>query len=234
MTRLGLAVLFAVFAASPAFGQSAAERQLAADIRILEQRIERIEAALGDLRQTGQEFDKQMAEQASAARKLAADQTVRLDEALDAIRVLREQLAETNQRLTASLEKSTAPAGATQLFENARADYMAGNYPLAVQGFTEFLKASPQHSNAALAQYYIAETYRLDRKLSEALASYDRLIVEHPANEQIPNARVRRAEVLNDLGRVKEARTEYEAVLKMHPNTDAATLARQRLAALGR
>jgi hypothetical protein len=45
MTKFVLVVSFAVFAVSPAFGQSAAERQLAADIRMLEQRIERIEAA---------------------------------------------------------------------------------------------------------------------------------------------------------------------------------------------
>jgi tol-pal system protein YbgF len=231
MTRFLLVALSAVFAVSPAFGQSAAERQLAADIRILEQRIERIETALSNLTE---EFGKQLSEQANATRKLSADQTVRLNEALEAVRVLREQFAETNQRLTAILEKSTAPAGATELFDNARGDYMAGNYPLAVKGFTAFLEAAPKHGNAALAQYYIGEAYRQERKLAEALAAYDRLIGEYPSSEQIPNARVRRAEVLNELGKVKEARTEYEIVVKDSPNTDAAVLAKQRLAALGR
>jgi TolA-binding protein len=231
MTRFLLVMSFAVFAVTPAFGQSAAERQLAADIRMLEQRIERIETALSELTQG---VGKQLSEQENATRKLSADLTVRLNEAQEAVRVLREQLAETNQRLTAMLERSTAPDGATELFDNARADYMAGNYPLAVQGFTEFLKAAPQHGNAASAKYYMGEAYRLERKLTEALASYDRLIGEHPKSEQIPNARVRRAEVLNELGRVKEARAEYETVVKESPNTDAATFAKQRLAALGR
>ena len=86
----------------------------------------------------------------------------------------------------------------------------------------------------ALAKYYIGEAYRLDRKLNEALAAYDRLIADHTTSEQIPNARVRRAEVLNELGRVKEARAEYEVVVKDSPNTEAAILAKQRLAALGR
>ena len=234
MTRFALIPFAAVFAVSPAFAQSAAERQLAADIRMLEQRIERMEMAISDLRQAGQQLDQQMSEQANAARKFAADQTVRLNEALEAVRVLREELVETNQRLAAVLEKSTAPAGATELFENARADYMAGNYPLAVQGFTQFLKAAPQHSNAPQAKYYMGEAYRLDRNLTEALAAYDRVIAEHPKSEQIPNARVRRAEILNELGRVKEARTEYETVVKESPNSTAATLAKQRLAALGR
>ena len=177
---------------------------------------------------------KQLTEHTNATRKLSADQKVQLDEALTAVRVLREQLSENNQRLTTIVEKSTAPAGAAELFENARADYMAGNYSLAVQGFTRYLDSSPQASTAALAQYYLGEAYRLDDKLNEALTIYDRLIAQHSTAEQVPIARVRRAEVLNALGRVKEARAEYEFVVKDSPNTDAAVLAKQRLAALSR
>ena len=80
----------------------------------------------------------------------------------------------------------------------------------------------------------IGESYRLDRKLNEALTAYDRLIAGYSSSEQVPNARVRRAEVLNELGRAKEARAEYETVLKESPNTEAAVMAKQRLAALGR
>jgi TolA-binding protein len=234
MRRLVSFALVGACGVSPVFGQSAAERQLAADIRMLEQRAERIEGAISELAQVTQGLSKQLSEQANATRKLSADQRVALEEALTTISVLREQLAETNQRLAAILEKSAAPVGATDLFENARADYMAGNYPLAVQGFTTYVNASPQPRNAALARYYIGEAYRLDRKLNEALAAYDRLIAEHSTSEQIPNARVRRAEVLNELGRVKEARAEYEAVVRDSPTTEAAILAKQRLAALGR
>jgi len=111
---------------------------------------------------------------------------------------------------------------------------MAGSYPLAVRGFTEYLNTAPQGSDAALAGYYIGEAYRLDRKFDNALAAYDRLIAAHSTSEQIPNARVRRGEVLTELGRVKEARAEYELVIKDSRNTDAAILAKQRLAALDR
>ena len=234
MTRFVLFICLGVFGANPLFAQSAAERQLAADIRMLEQRIERIESAVSEVAQAAQGSAKQLAEQVNATRKLSADQMVLLEEALTAVRVLREQVAEINQRLGKILEQSTGSVDAPKLFESARADYMAGNYPLAVQGFAEYLKTAPQGSNAALAGYYIGEAYRLDRKLDDALAAYDRLIAAHPTSEQIPIARVRRGEVLNELGRVKEARAAYERVIKDSPNTDAATLAKQRLAALDR
>jgi TolA-binding protein len=234
MTRFVLFVWLGAVSVSPVFGQSAAERQLAADIRILEQRTERIEGSVRELAQATQELNKQLSDQANAIRKLSADNKVVIEEALTTVGVLREQLAATNQQLATLLEKSAAPVGTMGLFENARADYMAGNYLLAVQGVTANLSASPQASNAALAQYYVGEAYRLDRKPNEALAAYDRLIAGHATSDQIPNARVRRAEVLNELGRVEEARTEYGVVMKDWPNTDAATLAKQRLATLGR
>jgi len=82
--------------------------------------------------------------------------------------------------------------------------------------------------------YYIGEAYRLDRKFTEALAAYDRLITDHTTSEQVSNARVRRAEVLNELGRISEAIAEYERVIKDSPNTDAAVLAKQRLTNLNR
>lgn len=234
MTKTILMVLLGVFSVNPALAQSVAERQLAADIRILEQRTERVEAAIVELTQATHGVSKQLTEQANTTFKRSADQMVLLEEALTTVRVLREQLAETNQRLAAVLENSSPKAAATQLFENARADYMAGNYPLAVQGFAAYLNDSPHASNAALAAYYIGEAYRLDNKLDEALAAYARLIVGHAASDQVPNARVRRGEVLTQLGRVNDARAEYERVLKDSPNTDAAVLARQRLTALGR
>ena len=234
MTKSVLFVCLSIFGANPVLAQSAAERQLAADIRMLEQRTERIEGAISELAQAAEGLRKQLTEQMNAARKMSADQSVLLEEALTAVRVLREQVAEVNQRVERSVEQSTGSVDARKLFENARADYMAGSYSLAVQGFTEYLNTSPQGSDAALAGYYIGEAYRLDRKFDNALAAYDRLIAAHPTSEQIPNARVRRGEVLTELGRVKEARAEYELVIKDSRNTDAAILAKQRLAALDR
>ena len=234
MTKSILFVWIGFVGVDPAFAQSTAERQLAADIRMLEQRTERIEQAIGEVAQATQGLRAQISEQANVTRKLSADQMVALEEALTTVRVLREQLAETNQRLTGILEKSPTQAGETQLFENAMADYMAGNYALAVKGFTAYLDTSAQASNAALALYHIGEAHRLDRKLSDALAAYDKLLMDHPTSDQVPNARVRRAEVLNELGRVNDAIAEYKSVIADSPNTDAAVLARQRLANLSR
>jgi TolA-binding protein len=234
MSRPILFVWLALFSAAPVFAQSAAERQLAADIRILEQRTDRIEQAIAELARALEGFGKKLTDDANATRKLSADQTVVVQDVVTAVGVLREQLAETNQRLTTLVERSTASAGSRELFDNARADYMAGHYPLAIKGFTAYLNSSPQSSDAASAQYYIGEAFRLDGKLNEALTAYDRLIAQHSTSEQVPQARVRRAEVLSQLGRVKEARAEYEFVVKESPNTDAAVVAKQRLAALGR
>ena len=140
ITKSVLFVCLGFVGVSPVFAQSAAERQLAADIRMLEQRAERIEGAISELTQSVEGLRKQLAEQANATLKLSADQRVVIDEALATVGVLREQVAETNRRLATIVDKSAASGDATPMFESARADYMVGNYPLAVQGFTEVLE----------------------------------------------------------------------------------------------
>ena len=66
-----LLALVGILGVNPAFGQSAAERQLAADIRMLEQRADRIENTLNELAQAVQVLGKQLSEQANATRKLS-------------------------------------------------------------------------------------------------------------------------------------------------------------------
>ena len=82
MSRFVLFVWFGILSVSPAFGQSAAERQLAADIRILEQRADRIEGHRRAYK-TVEGLNKQLSEQANATRKLAADHMVNLEDADD-------------------------------------------------------------------------------------------------------------------------------------------------------
>ncbi len=83
-------------------------------------------------------------------------------------------------------------------------------------------------------RYYLGEALRLDGRFDQALVAYDRLIVAYSTSEEVPNARLRRAEVLNQLGRVAEAKAEYEIVLKESSNSEAAVVAKQRLTVLGR
>ena len=84
----------------------------------------------------------------------------------------------------------TAATGMTprRLYETAYADYTAGQWSLAVQGFETYLKTFPKSELADDAQYYIGESYAGDSKFRDAAAAYERVIRDYPQSDILPEA----------------------------------------------
>ncbi len=116
-----------------------------------------------------------------------------------------------------------------RLYDMAWADYAAGQWTLAIQGFQSFMRAFPKSELADDAQYLIGESYLLDNKFREALDGYEQVIKNYPGADKLPNAYYKRGVVLERLGQTDRARESYEFVLKNYPETPAGALARQRL-----
>lgn len=122
----------------------------------------------------------------------------------------------------------------TRLYASAFGDYSAGNYLLAVQGFTTYLQYWPKGAQAAEAQYYIAQSYEGDGKLADAVTAYERVIASYPTSEQASQASYKRGFVLEKLGQLDKAKQAYEATVAEYPNAPSSSLAKQRLEALNR
>ena len=67
---------------------------------------------------------------------------------------------------------STVGLSPTRMLEQARGDYFAGQYSLAIAGFEAFLKAFPRSESAGEAQFYIGESYAAQNRWSDAIAAY--------------------------------------------------------------
>jgi len=131
---------------------------------------------------------------------------------------------------------ATAPAGPPspgmspqRLFESARADYYAGQWALAVQGFETYLKTFPKSDLADDAQYYIGETQYMAHEYGQAVAAYDRVIAAYPTSNTLPDAYYKRGLALSTLGRAQQAKESFEFVVKTYPDSDAGRLAKQAL-----
>ncbi len=75
-----------------------------------------------------------------------------------------------------------------RLYDTAYADYTAGQWSLAVQGFETYLKTYPKSDLADDAQYYVGEAYSGDSKFREAVAAYERVIRDYPQSDILPEA----------------------------------------------
>ena len=129
---------------------------------------------------------------------------------------------------------TTAPAPSlnaspTQLWDAAYADYTAGQYDLAVDGFTTYIKTFPKSDRADDAQVLICGSYLNDNKNDKAAQACDLVIRNYPGTNSVPEAYWRKGLALANLKDMAGARAAWEALIKLYPDSGDATLAKQRL-----
>jgi tol-pal system protein YbgF len=117
-----------------------------------------------------------------------------------------------------------------RLYDTAYADYTAGQWSLAVQGFETYLKTYPKSDLADDALYYVGESYSGDSKFREAVSAYERMIRDYPQSDILPEAWYKVGITYERLAQPDKARAAYEFAVKTFPETnDAVRLSKQRL-----
>jgi tol-pal system protein YbgF len=263
----------------PAGAVDREHQQLMADIRMLQEQSQQLQALIGGLsdalKAITTKIDTKIDDQTGMTRKAFADEKVVVDAISGTMREIREKVDETNVRLgslsqemeairqaipppsaapvfvdptappsTAVPPGGSAPAAAPvplgpgmspdRLFETAYADYVAGQYSLAIQGFETYLKAFPKGNRADEAQYRIGDGYLNDSKFQEAIDAYDRAIRSYPGSRIAPQAYYKRGGAYERLGQFDNAKQSWETVMKQFPDSDAASLAKQGIDRLNR
>jgi tol-pal system protein YbgF len=128
---------------------------------------------------------------------------------------------------------STAGLSPTRMYETARADYFAGQWASAINGFEAFLRTFPRSEQADDAQLNIGESYYSQNRLPEAIAAYNLVIQNYPGTNSVPTAYYKRGLSQQQAGQFDAARASWETVAKSFPDSAEAQLARQNLARLG-
>jgi tol-pal system protein YbgF len=128
----------------------------------------------------------------------------------------------------AAVTPASAPAP-RELYSQAYADFARGNYDLAVQGFTEYIKNYPGTDFTDNAQYWVGECLYGKKQYNEAIEAWNTLFRDHPSSDKLPDARVKKGMALERLGRRSQALVEYRFVIDRFPNSPAARIARERL-----
>jgi tol-pal system protein YbgF len=218
--------------------QGAATRKAFADQKLL------IDGATGDLRVLREKLD---------------ETNVRLTSLSQDVDGLRDIVSQASQAAPAAVPGTTdaigqtVPPGTTpappptpatgaaaigttprRLYETAYADYTAGQWSLAVQGFETYLKTFPKSDLADDAQYYIGEALAGDSKFKEAVAAYERVISDYPQSDILPEAYYKVGSTYERLAQPDKARAAYEYAVKQFGETQAGTLSKQRLDGLNR
>lgn len=129
---------------------------------------------------------------------------------------------------------STGGLSPTRVYETARADYFAGQWSSAINGFEAFLRTFPRSEQADDAQFHIGETHYAQNQWAQAIAAYNLVIQNYPGTNAVPDAYYKRGLAQQTLGQVDAARASWETAAKNFPESAAGQLAKQRIDGLGR
>ena len=122
------------------------------------------------------------------------------------------------------------PAGSDQ--QNYQAAFemiQARRYPEAGAAFREFMTAFPTSPLRDNAQYWLAETYYVQRQFQEALPEFQKVVSEYPQSAKVADALLKVGYCQDELKNPAAARTALQQVMRQFPDTTAARLASQRL-----
>jgi tol-pal system protein YbgF len=123
---------------------------------------------------------------------------------------------------------------AQKAYEAAFADYVSGQYDLAIQGFEFFLKQFPKGVQAAEAQLNIGNSYYAQGNYRGAVDAFNKVIADFGKSPVVSTAYYKLGLSYEGLKMIDRAKEAYQTVIKNYPEGVDVQLARQRLEALNR
>ncbi len=124
-------------------------------------------------------------------------------------------------------------ASPDELYRSAYEDYMRGNYDLAAEGFSDYMRRWPNTELTDNALYWIGECYDAQEKPEEALTTFTRVLEDYPTSDKAAAAQLKKGLIYLKMGDQGQGVVNLQYVVYEHPGTREADLAREQLRSLG-
>jgi tol-pal system protein YbgF len=211
-----LALLLAIPAAAPLDAANKEHQQMMADIRMLQQQNQRLEAQLAAVADLLKTVASRLDEQGAGTRKGFADQKVLTDTMNADLRVVREKIDETNVRLGSLLEEVETLRAAQAAAPAVPADASAAAPGTATTPATPAPRpggfgASPSQAfESARSDYYMGQW-------SLAVQGFESYIKTFPKSDLTDDAQYYIGETNYMSGQFQDAVTAYDLVIERYP-----------------
>jgi len=126
----------------------------------------------------------------------------------------------------------TAAPAEQRDYEAAMAVLRRSDFPAAAAAYAGFLQRYPESGYTPSVLYWLGNAQYANRAYKEAIESHRRLIAEFPGHQRVPEGMLALANSQVELKDSRAARRTLEDLVKMHPGSEAATVARERLTRL--
>ncbi|HKK00830.1 MAG TPA: tol-pal system protein YbgF [Desulfuromonadales bacterium] len=115
-----------------------------------------------------------------------------------------------------------APPSPTEIYLKAFADYAAGRYSKAANGFATFLKTYPDNDFASNARYWLGECFYAQQQYPQAVAAFQQMLEHSPQGAKAPDALLKMAAALKQMGQNDRAEQALQALRQRYPDSAAA------------
>ena len=229
LMTIAVAAALVVGTVAPAAAQSREQRQMMADIRMLQEQTQELVVAIATVTQALQDSMKavngRLDDANSAMRKGLADQKVTIDDMGKDLRAIRERVDDTNVRISNVREeiealRTSIPVGASQP-PAAAPSPDAGAAP-STAGAPPGAGQAP--STAGLSPTRMFDTARADYAAGQwslAITGFDAFIKTFPRSEMADDAQFYIGETYYAQNKWMDAITAYNAVIQNYPMGNA-------------
>jgi len=120
-----------------------------------------------------------------------------------------------------------------QDFEAALATLRKGDFVAAQAGFAALIKQYPQSGYRSSALFWLGNAQYASRNYKEAIVNFRALVAADPQHLRGPEALLSTANCQVELKDARAARRTLEELLKAYPQSEAASVAKERITKLG-
>lgn len=116
-----------------------------------------------------------------------------------------------------------------ELYQKAYDDFKKGDINTARTGFRKYLRVFPNDNYSDNAQYWIAESFFIEKKYREAILEFEEVLRKYPKGNKAPSALLKQGLAFYMLGDKNSAMLLFQKVIKDHPGSNEAKIAKKEL-----
>lgn len=193
--------------------------QLRRSLLELSGQIDSLRAELAQMRGQGEQVTRELSEVQRRQKDLSQGMDDRLSKFEPA-------------RVTVDGREFVADPAEKQEFEASLAVMRKGDFAAAQSAFTNFLKRYPQSGYKAPALFWLGNAQYAMRNYRDAITNFRTLVATDTEHMRAPEAVLAVANCQVELKDIKGARKTLEDLLKAYPQSEAASVAKERLSKL--
>ncbi len=118
---------------------------------------------------------------------------------------------------------------ADEIYKSAKQAFVQKDFETAREGFGQLLKRYPKSSQADNAQFWIGETYYLEKWYEKAILEYQKVIEKYPKGNKVPASLLKQGFAFAGLGDKANTRLILTELIQKYPKSNEAKIAKQKL-----